>query len=76
MFIYFLFFQSVMAHCIWLTDDEIYTLRERGVGISHCPNSNVSIRSGLCDIRRLLNSGLKVGLGTGMSGITIEFNFI
>lgn len=65
-----------MAHCIWLTDDEIYTLRERGVGISHCPNSNVSIRSGLCDIRRLLNSGLKVGLGTGMSGITIEFYFI
>ncbi|XP_069969713.1 uncharacterized protein [Penaeus vannamei] len=60
--------KSVMAHCIWLTDDEIYTLRERGVGISHCPNSNVSIRSGLCDIRRLLNSGLKVGLGTDCSG--------
>lgn len=57
-----------MAHCIWLGDEEIYTLRERGVGIAHCPNSNISIRSGLCDIRRLLNHGLKVGLGTGEFG--------
>ena len=54
-----------MAHCIWLSDDEIYTLRERGVGVSHCPNSNVSIRSGLCDLKRLMAHGLKVGLGTG-----------
>ncbi|CAL4218515.1 unnamed protein product [Meganyctiphanes norvegica] len=60
--------KSIMAHCIWLSDDEIYTLRERGVGIAHCPNSNVSIRSGLCDVRRLLNHGLKVGLGTDCSG--------
>ncbi|XP_045594136.1 uncharacterized protein [Procambarus clarkii] len=60
--------KSVMAHCIWLADEEIYTLRERGVGIAHCPNSNISIRSGLCDIRRLLNHGLKVGLGTDCSG--------
>lgn len=60
--------KSVMAHCIWLGDEEIYTLRERGVGISHCPNSNIAIRSGLCDVRRLLNHGLKVGLGTDCSG--------
>ncbi|KAG7170881.1 Guanine deaminase-like 1 [Homarus americanus] len=60
--------KSIMAHCIWLADEEIYTLRERGVGIAHCPNSNISIRSGLCDIRRLLNHGLKVGLGTDCSG--------
>ncbi|XP_066943920.1 uncharacterized protein [Macrobrachium rosenbergii] len=60
--------KSVMAHCIWLTDDEIYILRERGVGVAHCPNSNISVRSGLCDIRRLLNHGLKVGLGTDCSG--------
>lgn len=55
-----------MAHCIWLSDEEIYTLRERGVGVAHCPNSNISVRSGLCDVRRLINHGLKVGLGTGM----------
>ncbi|KAK3882711.1 hypothetical protein Pcinc_012917 [Petrolisthes cinctipes] len=60
--------KSVMAHCIWLGDDEIYTLRERGVGVSHCPNSNLSIRSGLCDVRRLISHGLKVGLGTDCSG--------
>ena len=54
-----------MAHGVLLSDEEIYTLRERGVGISHCPNSNISIRSGLCDVKRLIAHGLKVGLGTG-----------
>ncbi|KAL7633762.1 UNVERIFIED_CONTAM: hypothetical protein RMT77_015716 [Armadillidium vulgare] len=60
--------KSILAHCVWLNDEEIYLLRERGCGISHCPNSNISLRSGLCNVRRLLQHGLKVGLGTDCSG--------
>lgn len=60
--------KTIMAHCIWLDDVEIQTLKESKVGVSHCPNSNLSIRSGLCDVQRLLNNGIKVGLGTDCSG--------
>lgn len=60
--------KTIMAHGVWLDDAEVKVLKESGVGISHCPNSNISIRSGLCNVRRLLDSGVKVGLGTDCSG--------
>ena len=39
-----------------------------GAGISHCPNSNVSLKSGFFDARRTAAAGVKVGLGTDCSG--------
>jgi Cytosine deaminase and related metal-dependent hydrolases len=58
--------QTVLAHGVYLSDEELQVLVARGSSVSHCPNSNTSLKSGLCDVRRLLNSGIKVGLGTGM----------
>ncbi|ELU04611.1 hypothetical protein CAPTEDRAFT_178545 [Capitella teleta] len=60
--------KTVMAHGIYLCDEELDLIVDRGVGIAHCPNSNTSLRSGLCDVRRLLDHGIKVGLGTDVSG--------
>lgn len=57
--------KTVMAHGIHLKDDEIKLLAQRGTSISHCPSSNTALKSGLCDVRRLISGGLKVGLGTG-----------
>lgn len=51
---------------MYLSDEELRVLAARGSSVSHCPNSNTSLRSGLCDVRRLLDAGIKVGLGTGM----------
>jgi len=58
--------QTVLAHGVYLTDEEVHVLAARGSSVSHCPNSNTSLRSGLCDVRRLLDARIKVGLGTGM----------
>lgn len=60
--------KTILAHGIYLSDDEIDVLRSYQSSISHCPNSNCSIRSGLCDVRRLMEKGLRVGLGTDVSG--------
>ncbi|CAH1789018.1 unnamed protein product [Owenia fusiformis] len=60
--------RTIMAHCIYLTEDELNLLKTRGVGVSHCPNSNTSIRSGLMDARDMLDRGIKLGLGTDVSG--------
>lgn len=59
--------KTVMAHGVHLSDDELRLLADQKVGIAHCPNSNISILSGLCDVRRLLDNGLKVGLGTDVA---------
>jgi guanine deaminase len=59
--------QTVLAHGVYLSDEELQVLAARGSSVSHCPNSNTSLRSGLCDVRRLLDADIKVGLGTGMT---------
>lgn len=60
--------KTVLAHGVHLTDDELRLLAERGTSIAHCPNSNTNLRSGLCDVRRLLAAGVTVGLGTDVAG--------
>ncbi|KAI9276759.1 guanine deaminase [Phascolomyces articulosus] len=60
--------KSYMAHCVHMTDDEIDTLAKHNTGISHCANSNFSLHSGVCDVRRFLDKGVKVGLGTDVAG--------
>ncbi|KAI8617091.1 hypothetical protein BC830DRAFT_1115278 [Chytriomyces sp. MP71] len=60
--------RTYMAHCIWCTRDERALLRARGAAIIHCPNSNFSLSSGALNVRRLLREGVKVGLGTDVSG--------
>ena len=57
-----------MAHCVYVSDAEAALLRERGTGVAHCPNSNFSLDSGVAPVRSLLEAGVKVGLGTDVSG--------
>lgn len=60
--------KTVLAHCIHLEDSEIELLKKSSAGISHCPISNSSLTSGECRVKELLNYGLKVSLGSDVSG--------
>ena len=60
--------RTILAHCCHLSDAEVSLLVTTGAGVSHCPNSNFSLKSGVCDVRRLRRAGVKVGLGTDCSG--------
>ncbi|KAL8740788.1 MAG: hypothetical protein Q9190_006542, partial [Brigantiaea leucoxantha] len=60
--------QTVLAHAVHLDDTEIQTLTQRKAGVAHCPVSNTALASGMCPVRKLLDSGVKVGLGTDVSG--------
>ncbi|KAJ1565296.1 hypothetical protein HK096_003569 [Nowakowskiella sp. JEL0078] len=60
--------RSVLAHCIHLTSSERRLIKKVGAGISHCPASNFQLQSGVLNVRRLLNEGINVGLGTDMAG--------
>jgi guanine deaminase len=59
---------AVMAHAIYLEDDEIDVIKRKGVTLAHCPDSNINIRSGIMPLRKYLNIGLKVGLGSDIAG--------
>lgn len=57
-----------MAHGCYLTDEELEIFRETGSAISHCANSNISICSGMLNVRNILNHKVKLGLGTDVAG--------
>ncbi|XP_043096688.1 guanine deaminase [Puntigrus tetrazona] len=60
--------RTVMAHGCYLTDEELEIFHETGSAISHCPNSNISICSGMLNVRNVLNHKVKLGLGTDVAG--------
>lgn len=60
--------KTVLAHAVHLSEAEKNLIKTQEAGISHCPISNSSISSGLAPVRSLLNKGIKVGLGTDISG--------
>lgn len=66
---------TVMAHCIWSTDDEVRKIKENGVFIAHCPASNMNLSSGIAPIRKYLDEGIKVGLGSDVAGGQSESMF-
>lgn len=59
---------TLMAHCVHLTDDEMAMLLERGAYVVHCPTSNTNVRSGIAPIRKYMDYGLPVGIGSDVSG--------
>jgi 5-methylthioadenosine/S-adenosylhomocysteine deaminase len=52
------------AHSIWIADDDIATLADAGVTAIHNPLSNLRLGSGIAPVRRMLERGLRVGLGS------------
>ena len=58
----------VMAHCVYSSDEEIALMKERGVFVAHCPASNMNVGSGIAPIRRYLDAGLNIGLGSDVAG--------
>jgi 5-methylthioadenosine/S-adenosylhomocysteine deaminase len=55
---------TVLAHCVWLDDEEIATLATTGTGVAHCPISNMKLASGIAPLPRYLSEGIAVGLGS------------
>lgn len=59
---------AVMAHCVYSSPEEVQRIKDNGVFIAHCPASNMNIASGIAPVRKYLEAGLRVGLGTDMAG--------
>ena len=55
--------RTVAAHCVWVNEADMAILKAHGVGIAHCPSSNMKLASGIAPVARMLALGLHVGLG-------------
>ncbi|HEX3744082.1 MAG TPA: amidohydrolase family protein [Bryobacteraceae bacterium] len=67
--------RTVAAHCVWVNEADMAILKARGVGIAHCPSSNMKLGSGAAPVVRMLALDLPVGLGPdGPAGSNNDFN--
>ncbi len=56
--------RTLLAHCVWVDEAERRTLRGAGVHVTHCPQANLKLGSGIAPVPELLATGVNVALGT------------
>ncbi|MDP2700776.1 MAG: amidohydrolase family protein, partial [Candidatus Rokubacteria bacterium] len=56
--------RMIGVHCVWLDDEEIRLMGERGAGLAYCPGSNMILGDGITRITELAGAGVLIGLGT------------
>ena len=61
---------TIMAHCVHSTEEEQKIMKEQGVFVAHCPESNTNLSSGIAPIRRYMEQGISVGLGSDVAAGT------
>ncbi len=60
--------RTVLAHANFISDADMDTIAARGAGVAHCPLSNHYFSNAVFPLRRALEKGVRVGLGTDISG--------
>ena len=53
----------VLAHCVWLNENELEILRQSGTHVAHCPSSNLKLGSGIAPVPEMIERGISVSLG-------------
>jgi len=56
--------KTLLAHCVWLDQEEIDLLAKYNVGVAHNPVSNMKLASGAANVPEMIKAGIAVGLGT------------
>src|SRR5882724_11834806 len=56
--------RMIGVHCVWLDDEELDLMGERGAGLAYCPSSNMILGDGITRITELQALGVPIGLGT------------
>lgn len=67
--------RSVFAHCLHLEDTEWQCLHDTDSSIAFCPTSNLFLGSGLFNIKRCWQQGVRMGIGTDV-GAGTTFNLL
>jgi guanine deaminase len=63
-----------VAHGVWLDDDDLRLLGAKGASVAHNPGSNMRLGSGLARMRKMLECGVNVGIGTDGSNCSDNQN--
>lgn len=59
---------TLMAHAIYLSDEELEIMKRKEITLVHCPDSNINVRSGIMPVKDYMKKGMKIGLGSDIAG--------
>ncbi len=65
-----------LAHMVHVNADEIVKIAKAGVGVAHCPSSNMLLGSGIAPVVEMLEAGVRVGLAVDGSASNDHTNMI
>lgn len=68
--------RAFAAHCVWVTEEDMALMAQYGVSAVHCPSSNMKLGSGFAPVRRMLERGLNVALGTDGAASNNNLNML
>ncbi|GAB1363161.1 guanine deaminase [Rhodobacter sp.] len=60
--------RTVLAHANFVTGEDMALMAQRGAAVAHCPMSNAYFANAIFPLRRAMQAGVEVGLGTDISG--------
>lgn len=66
---------TVAAHCVWISEEDMDILRDKKVNVSHNPQSNCKLASGIAPYHDMLEKGINVTLGTDSVASNNSLNF-
>ena len=56
--------KTLAAHCVVMSDNDIEILARNGVSVAHNPQSNMKLASGIAPVKKMLDAGVNVAIGT------------
>lgn len=66
---------TVAAHCVWISEEDMDILKDKNVNVSHNPQSNCKLASGIAPYHDMLKKGINVTLGTDSVASNNSLNF-
>ncbi len=64
------------AHCVWVEEQDMEILADKGVTVAHNPTSNLKLGSGIAPITKMLDHGIRVGIGTDGAASNNNLNML
>lgn len=52
------------AHCVWADDNDLEILKKHNSSVASCPRSNLKLASGIAPLKKMIDKGINVTLGT------------
>lgn len=67
--------KALAAHCVWVEDEDMDILKEKGVSVATNPMSNMKLASGIANVPEMLRRGINVAIGTDSVASNNSLNF-